>query len=160
MRDKSEIKISKRLGGKLTNASGAVNNDADIRFKGYLIECKRRDTETSIVLYRKIWNKLRKQAVRTNKLPIYIFERKMDRYVFTYTDILDDLFNKTRPTRYEFGYESPGQDKNIRINFEDFWRSYSDSHSRGVICTYQFREIPCISLIEYKDFEYLVKEDT
>ena len=74
MKDISEKQISKKLGGKLTVASGAVHNDADIRFDDFLAESKRRTGAKKITMLKAVWEKLRKQAVRTNRTPIYFFD--------------------------------------------------------------------------------------
>ena len=122
MRDKTENKIAKILHGRLTKASGAVNDDADIRIPGFLIESKRRDTVKSIVFYPKIWEKLRKQCVQTNRLPLYMFSSNGKTYCITYKDLLtSDIMKGKRiiKTRTSGRLKS-----NIHIDPEEYWNAH------------------------------------
>lgn len=158
MRDKSEVDISKDLGGNLTRASGATNDDADIRIVGnYLIEVKRRDTVVNIVFDPGHWEKLRKQAIKANKEPIYIFVCKESRYVFGNFNSLDELFkNKAykRPIRTH-------AESKVHIAFQDFWDIFTHAHktndNRPVICQFFFNNLN-IGLTSFIDFEGGLKD--
>jgi len=96
-RDKSEELISKKLKGQLTSASGAVNDDSDIKIPGFLIECKRRDTlGDKVFLDVKYWEKLKKQCVRANRSPVYMWQVNNEVYCITYLDIIKDLLLKEK----------------------------------------------------------------
>lgn len=59
---------------KLTNNSGAVSNNGDIQHKNFIVECKKRNTE-SVKIDRKVWLKLCSQIrPDTLKAPLLILE--------------------------------------------------------------------------------------
>lgn len=95
--DNSEKDLANFLGGQLTLASGAIGDSADIHYKNYIIECKRRDTSTSnenIVLYTKYWKKLVKQSIKHNKIPVYVYQTDNTDYIFIEKDIAYSLYKE------------------------------------------------------------------
>ena len=95
VKDKSEEIIAKKLGGKLTHSSGAVMDDADIRIEGFLTEVKHRSgLGNKVVLDPKFWEKLRKQCVKHNKMPLYVYQADEDIYGITYIDSFYWIENK------------------------------------------------------------------
>jgi len=61
---------------KLSNNSGAVSGNGDIINKYYVVECKKRNTE-SVTIDRKVWNKLCGSIVIGSiKTPLLILENK------------------------------------------------------------------------------------
>lgn len=94
-KDKSEDYIAKRLKGNITRGSGAIRDDADIRIDEFLIEVKRRSNQDNkVILYPKFWEKLRKQCVKYNKMPLYAYNTANDYYFITYVDSFYWIENK------------------------------------------------------------------
>lgn len=80
---------------KRTNNSGAVSDNGDIQHKDFLIECKKRNTE-SVKIDRKIWNKLCSQIrVGTFKIPLLILENSSgERWAVTQLDDFVHILNE------------------------------------------------------------------
>lgn len=59
---------------KLTNNSGAVSGDGDIKNSLYIIECKKRNTE-SVKIDKKVWDKLCASIpIGSSKCPLLVLE--------------------------------------------------------------------------------------
>lgn len=77
---KAENKIKKTLkGSQKTIGSGNIFSDADLKFDNILIESKSYDDD-NITFYKKFWDKLKKQAIRYNKIPCYVYTNNIDSY--------------------------------------------------------------------------------
>ena len=87
MKSKFEMQIIKEIGAKPTKASGAIFDDADGRYKEYLIECKER-LSNSLSISNSIWKKIKKQALQRGRKPAIFF--KNSEYKFAILD-LDDF---------------------------------------------------------------------
>jgi len=95
MYDYSEKKAAKALGARLTRGSGAVFDDADMRLAEFLIESKRRDNiGKKVIFYAAFWEKLKKQAVRTNRTPMYMWHTDGRCFVVTYLPVMVDVLQK------------------------------------------------------------------
>lgn len=68
-----EKKCAKKLGVTTNNGSGAVNDDADFRLEGFLVEHKYRNKKT-IWADMNWWQKVKKQAILLNRKPALIVE--------------------------------------------------------------------------------------
>lgn len=91
---KAENKINKTLeGSRKQIASGSVLNNADLEFKNILIESKAYDDE-NITFYKKFWDKLKKQAIRYNKIPCYVYTNNTDSYCIMLSSDLYTLNDK------------------------------------------------------------------
>jgi len=158
--DKSEKKIAKKLGGRLTNASGAVNNDADIRCGKLLIECKRRDTLKKINFAIATFEKLRKQAIRANKTPIYILQLPDGKYVMSFVETLTELIDaKKRSYMVKSGDIAR---TNIIVGMQEFWDHYYTSHTGGSIPIYAVASDNyefALGIMEFEDFKSIIEED-
>lgn len=61
---------------KLTNNSGAVSGNGDVQNSLYVVECKKRNTE-SVKIDKKVWDKLCSSInIGVNKTPLLILENK------------------------------------------------------------------------------------
>lgn len=119
-RDLSEKNLAEMLGGQLTSGSGAAMDDADIRYKKFLIECKRRDNNShNIVFYPKFWDKLIKQAIKHYKLPAYCYITENEYFIFIDKVLAFQLYKKW------IIYKAPYKGKvNYNISLEDYDRYY------------------------------------
>lgn len=91
---KAEKKIQKTLkGSRRTIGSGNCMNDADLKFENILIESKSYDDE-NITFYKKFWDKLKKQAIRYNKIPCYVYTNNTDSYCIMLSSDLYTLNDK------------------------------------------------------------------
>lgn len=80
---------------KRTNNSGAVSNNGDIQHKMFLIECKKRNTN-SVTIDRKVWLKLCSQIkIGSLKVPLLILENDQgERWAVTQLDDFTRLLPK------------------------------------------------------------------
>ena len=131
-----ETTLAKKLKGKLTRGSGCVCDDADIRVDGFLIEAKRRSATKSIILDKKYWEKLRKQCVKYNKMPLYVFQAGDDAYGITYLDAFNII-------EYKVEHMIDIEDKtNIIIQKDDLNFVYKDPQA--------------IAVFDWKNIRYVV----
>lgn len=161
MRDKSEIKTAKNLGGQLTKGSGAVNDDADIRFNDCLIEMKRRDTVNDIIFYKRVWKKLNKQAVKASKMPVYIFQRKNTNYIISYADNWMYECSKNSISYITESISTCTGNLNSHFAVDEFWvmiERYQEN-GRVVILTFQDRISSALTfgIITYEDFKKVMR---
>lgn len=160
MRDKSEEKIAKKLGGQLTNASGAVNDDGDIRYDKCIIECKRREGAKSITFHMDTWRKVRTQAVKASKMPVYIFQTRGNRFVMTY---LDFMKTKTRPNQVMVVKYMPLDDftEHIHIKFKNFWDCYlraRKDNQKKLLMSFQVATSKVeYCVLEFEDFKQIME---
>lgn len=161
--DKSEKRIAKNLGARLTKNSGASNDDSDIRYKKCLIECKRRDKAKQIIFNMATWKKLRRQAVKANKTPIYIFQCKNDKYVLSYVDFFKQKFNSFIVYHKYLKFRQRSNPRSIRISFDYFWGAYSTGHNyKGLIPMIQTNDIDfyknsvSFGILEFDDFKRIM----
>lgn len=143
MRDKSELEIAKKLGGRMTNGSGCVSDDADIKIPGFLIEAKRRETTgNKIVFYPKIWEKLRKQSIKCNRTPLYCFQAGGQTFFITYRDVYDsDLMRDMDVLKTIIDTEPK---TNIIIPIEEFDDLYNLAYKVGKVPLLLFKHFDII----------------
>jgi hypothetical protein len=155
--DKSEKHIARKLEGKLTNGSGAVNDDADIKIHGFLIECKRRDTiGDKIVFNIEFWEKLRKQSVKCNREPLYIWEVHGNQYCVTYLDTIREMacFMSDEIMIGTVHYNTV---TNVTIKVEDYIDSYNHIVSKGKIPVISFRhEMIDFGIVDLDSFKRFI----
>jgi len=157
-RDIAENKISKILSGKLTNASGAINDDADIRIPGFLIECKRRETtKGKIVFYTKVWEKLRKQSIKTCRIPLYIFQAKGDSYCITWLNAIEDLIRGKHIGCFNINVKCNIK-SNVIIKVDDFNDVYKGyTFNKFNVATFKYNNIT-FGIIDLDALYRLTKE--
>ena len=60
-----------------TRGSGSVNDDADLRVKDFLVECKERTTNSNITIPYKFVKKVRQQALNRDKEWMVVYTNSM-----------------------------------------------------------------------------------
>jgi hypothetical protein len=156
--DKSEKVAAKKLGGRLTRASGAICDDADIKCEQFIIESKRRESNQSeIIFYPKFWEKLLKQAVKCRKRPVYMWHTGGKCFVITYEDDILGAFSLMK--RMATGIAFPYKEKvNFRFLIDDFENATATEYRNG----YQpygfffYKKIP-MALIDFTTFKEIVE---
>lgn len=153
-KDKSELKIAKHLNGRITNGSGCVADDADIKIPGFLIECKRRDTiGDKIVFYPKYWEKLRKQSVKLNRDPLYVWVTHGNYYCITYLDTLLSLNDKIKHREV-----INKQKSNVIIKTEDFINCFNETlkSTPTPVLTFNYQNIN-FGIIDLNHFKNIIQ---
>lgn len=123
--------MAKKLSARLSKASGAVNDDADMRIPGFLIESKRRENIGNKIIFNvKFWEKLRKQSVRTNRVPVYAWHTNNQCFCITYKDNMCELLQKLKKP-IQSSIVSFMKSINIIVKIEDYYLLHDTAYNSG-----------------------------
>jgi hypothetical protein len=154
MIDKSEKNAAKKLNGQLSRGSGAVSDDADIRIPGFLIESKRRENIGNKIIFNvKFWEKLRKQAIKTNRMPLYLWHTNGQSFCISYSDVLIDMLKSSGKKIFHVFIEYT-HNVNYIFKIEDYEKVYSSAYNCDSIPITEFyyeRKIP-MTIIDFDTF--------
>lgn len=150
-KNKDEAKIAYKLGGVLTKASGAIQNNGDVYLDSrFLIEHKTRSGDPIYIPW-SVFEKIQEQAHARGRIPILAVTDRKTKYDFI---ILEEnhLLDIAPDNLLHCWLSVPS--KRIRISVEDFiqrWAPVSQGHRRF------YQHYGSLAILKLEDFRDLVK---
>jgi hypothetical protein len=144
---KYEKKRAKDLGVKTNKGSGATNDDADFRLKGFLIEHKFRSKQT-VWASLAWWKKVKKQAIFLNRKPALILENNDCSVIYFEFGDIDML-------KHKFDLELINSANSKWLKNHNFSERVTDAQVQGKIFVLEYSPEK-IMIMEIEDFKDMI----